>query len=124
MKNKLIDLLYEGEEKCEYADCGQCEYLWRESCGFQLTADHLIANGVTVQKWISVKDRLPDLELVEANANDHNWYACLVAWRFTKDKISVRKAWYDGECFDDGFNGDITDDVTHWMPLPQPPRGE
>ena len=23
-------------------------------------ADHLIANGVTVQEWISVKDRLPD----------------------------------------------------------------
>ena len=23
-------------------------------------ADHLISNGVTVQEWISVKDRLPD----------------------------------------------------------------
>ena len=23
-------------------------------------ADHLIANGVTVQKWVSVDDRLPD----------------------------------------------------------------
>jgi hypothetical protein len=75
-------------------------------------------------KWIPVTERLPDLELVEANQNDHNWYACLVAWRFSKDRISVRKAWYDGECFDDGVNGDITDDITHWMHLPQPPKGE
>jgi hypothetical protein len=114
---------------------------------WDIEADHLIAHGVTIltipeskkinvklpkeivvqsygDKWIPVTERLPDLELVEANANDHNWYACLVAWRFSKDRISVRKAWYDGECFDDGFNGDITDDVTHWMPLPQPPKGE
>lgn len=87
-------------------------------------ADHLIANGVTIQRWIPVTERLPDLELVEANANAHNWYACLVAWRFSKDKISVKKAWYDGECFDDGFSGDITDDVTHWMPLPEAPKEE
>jgi hypothetical protein len=27
---------------------------------WELIANHLIANGVTVQEWISVKDRLPE----------------------------------------------------------------
>ena len=90
-------------------------------------ADHLIANGVTVQEWISVKDeRKPDLELVEAKANDFDLYACLVTIKNerARDGRYVGKAWYDGEGFMDGDCVDITYEVTHWMPLPQPPKGE
>ena len=71
-------------------------------------ADHLIANGVTVQEWISVKDRLPE---------NNQWALC-----FMKDKSFgtfrvfqwnyVDWQWNDGnEWFDEK-------DVTHWMPLP------
>ena len=110
-------------------------------------ADHLIANGVTLQnrddhwateaaykngyedgkpKWISVKDRLPDLELVEAKANDFDLYACLATIKNERARNGryVGKAWYDGELFMDSDFVDITYDVTHWMPLPEPPKGE
>ena len=33
-------------------------------------ADHLITNGVTVQEWISVDDRLP---IEEAKAHEQEW---------------------------------------------------
>ena len=77
-------------------------------------ADHLIANGVTVQEWISVKDRLPE---------NNQWALC-----FMKDKSFgtfrvfqwnyVDWRWNDGnEWFDEK-------DVTHWMPIPRPPKGE
>ena len=65
-------------------------------------ADHLIANGVTVQEWISVKDRLPDVGKFVLIYNEIN---------------GVRLDYHDGATF--GYY-----DVTHWMPLPNPPKGE
>ena len=84
-------------------------------------ADHLIANGVTVQEWISVDDRLPDA----------CGFPCLLCGKNSFGQIRVFE----------GFTGymergkfewhsnrkDIDIDVwtiTHWMPLPQPPKGE
>ena len=84
----------------------------------------LTANGVTVQRWIPVTERLPDLELVEAKADDFDLYACLATVK--NDRASngryVGKAWYDGERFMDSDCVDITYNVTHWMPLPEPPK--
>lgn len=66
-----------------------------------------LKNGVTVQEWISVKDRLPEKE----------------------GKVLVRSA--SGWVGDTRYGGDGKFDhcglwvpVTHWMPLPQPPKGE
>ena len=67
-------------------------------------ADHLIANGVTVQEWISVKDRLPDETKDE--------YVLVVCDYHGKIKVETRKMWH------------IDSVVTHWMPLPEPPKGE
>ena len=62
-------------------------------------ADYFIANGVTVQEWISVKDRLPDLELVEAKTFDWDLYPCLVTIKNERAMGGryVGKAWYDGK---------------------------
>ena len=68
-------------------------------------ADHLIANGVTVQEWISVKDRLPNKPM-----------KCLV---YTKRGDCCG---YDILYYNQGFYSQY-DNVTHWMPLPQPPEG-
>lgn len=89
-------------------------------------ADHLIANGVTVQKWISVTERLPDLELTEAKQEDADVYPCLatIKHRMARGGRYVSKVWYDGELFTNGDCFDLTDEVTHWMPLPEPPKGE
>ena len=76
-------------------------------------ADHLISSGVTVQEWISVKDRLPE----------KNRKAVLIALRWKETDIG----WYDknDKCWQSEFINSYGDgDVTHWMPLPEPPKGE
>ena len=87
-------------------------------------ADYLISNGVTVQEWISVKDRLPDKDgcyIVTAcdegcSCGDGIWY----------DTVVIEAEHYKGEWSwnENGTEYDITDLVTHWQPMPQPPKGE
>ena len=67
-------------------------------------ADHLMANGVTVQEWIPVTERLPD-KLMK----------CLV---HTKRGEYYG---YDITCYNQGFYLQYAN-VTHWMPLPEPPK--
>ena len=47
MKNELIELIQEA--------VGGCATYWAGRI-----ADHLLANGVTIQRWISVEERLPE----------------------------------------------------------------
>ena len=76
-------------------------------------ASYLIANGVTVQEWISVDDRLP-----EEKVN------CIVHYKHAycdnDDYWAIGICFYDGEKFQIG----LAYKVTYWMPLPQPPKGE
>ena len=87
-------------------------------------------NGVTVQEWISVKDRLPEKDgayLVTTNSFGDR-QSVKLRW-FAKDGENVdaydlagqKDVWYlyDIECGYVSINS-----VTHWMPLPQPPKGE
>ena len=76
-------------------------------------ADGLIANGVTVQEWISVEDRLP-----EEKVN------CIVHYKHAY--CDNDDYWAIGICFYDGekFQMDLLYKVTHWQYLPQPPKGE
>ena len=76
-------------------------------------ADQLIANGVTVQEWISVDDRLP-----EEKVN------CIVHYRHAY--CDDDDYWAIGMCFYDGEKFQINPayKVTHWMPLPEKPKGE
>ena len=76
-------------------------------------ADHLIANGVTVQEWISVEDRLPE--------DDSD----VIAYLRTGEEGRIFPANYaKGVWFDCIFNKRVTEMTTHWMPLPEPPKGE
>lgn len=86
-------------------------------------ADYLIANGVTVQEWISVKDRLPDnkeydwvlAQVVEDNGFMH--IPTVMEYRQSKnDWFEETYGWLSDH------NGAFT--VTHWMPLPEPPKKE
>ena len=71
-------------------------------------ADHLIANGVTVQEWISVKDRLPTRE-------DANETESILA--INKDEKYVGRWVWD-------IVARWPTEFTYWMPLPEPPKGE
>ena len=75
-------------------------------------ADGLIANGVTVQEWISVDERLP-----EEKVN------CIVHYKHAY--CDNDDYWAIGICFYDGekFQMNLSYKVTHWMPLPKPPKG-
>ena len=63
-------------------------------------------NGVTVQEWISVNDRLPE-QGEEA--------ICIAA----DGDMMIGKYTEWGWMFPCYF-----EDLTHWMPLPEPPKGE
>ena len=77
-------------------------------------ADHLITNGVTVQEWISVKDKVPKNSghylVVHRNKHDGSTSTAIAA--YVKCKIG------------EWWSNDYVFDVTHWMSLPQPPKGE
>ena len=76
-------------------------------------ADNLLENGVTVQEWISVDDRLP-----EDNSD-------VLAYLRDGDKGRIYPANYaKGVWFDCIFDIPVTNATTHWMPLPEPPKGE
>ena len=79
-------------------------------------ADHLIKNGVTVQEWISVDDRLPeDMGDVLVTAFWHETWGAQVGWY-----SQINKIWHI--ITPQGDVGWVK--VSHWMPLPQPPKGE
>ena len=102
VREKLVELLREFVEVDAW-DNG--EFIEKE-IDFGEIAENLIAHGVTVQEWISVKERLPK-----------PFESVLV---FRDGKISIDYNEGNG-WFAYDFNGKR---VTHWMPLPQPPKGE
>lgn len=93
-------------------------------------ADHLVANGVTVQEWISVKDRLPQKDgyyLVTINYFGN--YQGIDVRYFAKDGETVDEYDLAGQkdvwcSYDNEWGYVSTDSVTHWMPLPELPKGE
>ena len=125
---KLVELIaqkvcYTWSESCDEwmpHDCGKC---YANDCHISEVADHLISNGVTVQEWISVKDRLPDnkehdwvlAQVVEDNGYMH--IPKVMEYRQSKnDWFEETYGWLSEH------NGLFS--VTHWMPLPNPPKGE
>ena len=76
----------------------------------EAVADYLIDSGVTVQEWISVKDRLPeDDEVVLVTFYDGcDTYS-------STDFIVKNEGWH---------NNKGAYEVTHWQYMPQPPKGE
>ena len=76
-------------------------------------ADYLIRHGVTVQDWVSVENRLPE--------DDSD----VIAYLRTGEEGRIFPANYaKGVWFDCIFNKRVTETTTHWMPLPEPPKGE
>ena len=100
VREKLIDLIIDAK-RTDPETGSFTEHL----------AEHLIAHGVTVQEWVDVKDRLPEesgMYIVTAN-DGHAQRVSFVQWQ-KKNRMwnltGARSYWR----------------VTHWMPLPEPPK--
>ena len=98
VKEKLVELLD--------------RFVYDEWYGNGDIAEKLISNGVTVQEWISVDDRLPEnianRVLVVCERSNGVFYAHY-----------EKPFWINLET-----DKPFISTVTHWMPTPQPPKGE
>ena len=103
VREKLVELL------TEFYGCDPMYY----DVDALAIADHFVSNGVTVQQWISVDDRLPEEKVDYIVHYKH-------AYCDNDDYWAIGICFYDGE----KFQVAPAYKVTHWMPLPQPPKGE
>ena len=115
-------------------------------------AEYLINSGITVQEWISVTERLPEsgvhvlicCEMHRYGGEIAGKYVCdgyyaeankIIAGGFPDecnceyseedDEYYLCEGWYEVVKNWDDFNSVAVEDfVTHWMPLPNPPKGE
>ena len=67
------------------------------------------------RRWIPVEERLPQ-----------NYISVLVCIPTAEPLPMVHEAYIgdDGEWHSSVFYGIENEDVTHWMPMPKPPKGE
>ena len=65
--------------------------------------------------WIKIEDKIPDEGQKVIYYFEHTGISI---GKFTKDKDNIGFPF--GNIFY-GKSGFLTDDVTHWMPLPEPP---
>lgn len=129
MRDKLIELIKYGL-LCPNMNtpfggaCDTCQYAEAPECDHARLADLLIANGVTFQQWIPVSE--PPIE--------DGVYLCLFedgsassllfeTEQGEKGEFGFRQAYYDHDSL--GYVDSewwCADAVTHWMPLPEPPK--
>ena len=103
VREKLVELI------------NDCRFM--EGFGMDLVerqADHLIAHGVTVQEWISVTERLPE-----------PFVSVLVHMPGEEPCPTVREGFISNDgIWQSAMFRREPGEVTHWKPMPQPPKGE
>ena len=141
VREKLVELFYDNNVRCDQKIEGLADDVM-----------DIIENGVTVQEWISVKDRLPEsgvhvlicCEMHRYGGEIAGKYVCdgyyaeankIIAGGFPDecnceyseedDEYYLCEGWYEVVKNWDDFNSVAVEDfVTHWMPMPNPPKGE
>jgi hypothetical protein len=122
---KLVELIVKAKEiyAGDYTDRTEDEYI----------AELLLDNGVTVQEWIPVTERLPEDDIsVPKHKSMNLTFATVLVCGGVKgvtiaNRLNVEPTGYPhlDKLATNGWewsNG--SEDVTHWMPLPEPPKGE
>ena len=108
VREKLVEILKQAPFEGKVLD----EWWWEEK--IKRIADHLISSGVTVQEWIPVKDRFP---------KDGGYVVC-IAKRNPFSRFMPMVARIEKNGWVNPITEQYISEVTHWMPLPQPPKGE
>ena len=103
VREKLVELFYDNNVRCDQ----KIEGLVDDVMG-------IIANGVTVQKWISVDDRLPE----------NGGYVVCIAKRNPFSRFMPMVARIEKNGWVNPITEQYISEVTNWMPLPGLPKGE
>ena len=105
VREKLLWLIANAKHICanDYSDHTEDEYI----------ADTLLDNGVTVQEWISVDDRLPDA----------GGYVVCIAKRNPFSRFIPMVARIEKNGWVNPMTEQYISEVTHWMPMPPFPKG-
>ena len=133
VREKLVELLSEKcMETCKQrkgcvCSVEECKRSKEKCCGFY--ADHLIANGVTVQECILVDDMLPKIPKGWVETPEPVLYMMKNTKTIYAGYYGEGGVWKDKyfRQYADSRNGVDADDVLCWMyqhDLPQPPKGE
>ena len=80
----------------------------------EAVADYLLDNGVTVQEWISVDDELPEV----------GGYVVCIAKRNPFSRFMPMVARIEKNGWVNPMTEQYISEVTHWLPMPKPPKGE
>ena len=108
VREKLVEILKQAPFEGKVLD----EWWFEEK--IRIIADHLISNGVTVQEWISVEDRLPE-----------PFVPVLVQMPGEEPFPTVREGFISNDgIWQSAMFRREPGEVTHWQPMPQPPKGE
>ena len=115
VREKLVELI---EQSGACFDCFPVAGYEKDE--IEKIASHLVAHGVTVQEWISVDDRLPENDVMVIGYTPcdgfmfvgyyheepkYDWKVWRIITAMRSTKVMKKR-------------------VTHWLPLPQPPKGE
>lgn len=115
-KERLAKLLEKFSCPHSVTFCDRCGNVYdgKGCVTYTDTAESLIQNGVTIatdtnvwDKWVKTSERKPTKE--DADRDER-----VLAWDSIK-KYAFTPTWY--------YVNLRTDKFTHWMPLPQPPKG-
>ena len=86
-------------------------------------ADNMLENGVTVQEWISASEPPKKItnKVIVLCKNGYMGYGHY-------EDYKGERTWYNLESGKPFTDWDLEDcesyEVTHWQPMPQPPKGE
>ena len=115
VKGKLVELL------TEFYGCDPMYY----DVDALAIADHLVGNGVTVQEWISVDDRLPEQPPNRVDEQGRSWVTQNIDYIVYDGKIVfVAHYSFQNKFFWYSDTLHPLKNITHWMEIPQPPKGE
>ncbi len=119
VREKLVELI---EQSGACFDCFPVAGYEKDE--IEKIASHLMAHGVTVQEWISVKDRLPENDYGKHWQERKYYLVCLQNGMMRVARFGYEKNdwWIDSH--DCVLHKDFYTEVTHWMETPQPPKGE
>ena len=123
VREKLIEILKQAPFEGKVLD----EWWWEEK--IERIVDHLISQGVTVQEWISVDDKLPEVVSIQkgyrSTVKKSIRVLCVCVQKSGKTMVKEGYCeWYNDYQEPRWKIPGTIDEVTHWQYLPQPPKGE